>query len=66
MAAAPLSVAERDDLIAVAVSLPDSWVAALEPPYGQLAITPVDERRRYHRCWVASAAARRLARDLSC
>jgi hypothetical protein len=35
----------------------------VEPPYGQVAITPVTERHRFHRCWVASGSQRRIFRD---
>jgi len=36
----------------------------LVPPYGQLSIGPLADRRRYHRCWIGSAALGRLARDV--
>jgi len=58
-----LSAPERDDLAALALSLPASWVVVVEPPYGQLAITPSKERRRYHRAWVASGERRRIFHD---
>jgi hypothetical protein len=35
----------------------------VEPPFGQIAITPVLERHRFHRCWVASGSQRRIYRD---
>ena len=46
-----------------AVTLSDSVVHSVEPPYGQVAITPVTERHRFHRCWVASGSQRRIFRD---
>lgn len=50
-------------LAATALSLPASWVVCVEPPHGQLSITPVSERHRFHRCWVADGAQRRIYRD---
>jgi hypothetical protein len=58
-------MAEREQLKSVACALPDSWVVSMEPPHGQLAISPIAERRRYHRCWVGSVALGRLYRDVS-
>jgi hypothetical protein len=58
-----LSDLEKECLAAIALSLPASWVVTVEPPYGQLAITPVSERHRFHRCWVASGSQRRIYRD---
>lgn len=58
-----LSDLERECLAAIALSLPASWVVAVEPPYGQVAITPVAERHRFHRCWVASGSERRIFHD---
>lgn len=58
-----LSDLERECLAAIALALPASWVVTVEPPHGQLAITPVAERHRFHRCWVASGHERRIYRD---
>lgn len=58
-----LSDLERECLAAIALSLPASWVVTIEPPHGQVAITPVAERHRFHRCWVASGSQRRVFRD---
>lgn len=54
---------ERECLAAIALSLPASWVVVIEPPFGQVAITPVAERHRFHRCWVGSGSQRRIFRD---
>jgi len=51
------------DLADTALRLPTSWVVTIEPPFGQLAITPVRQRPRFHRCWVASGAERRIYHD---
>jgi len=58
-----LSDLEAECLAAIALALPASWVVTVEPPHGQLAITPVSERHRFHRCWVGSGAQRRIYRD---
>jgi hypothetical protein len=58
-----LSELEAECLAAIALALPASWVVSVEPPHGQLAITPVAERHRFHRCWVASGHERRIYRD---
>lgn len=58
-----LSDLEKECLAAIALALPASWVVTVEPPYGQVSITPVAERNRFHRCWVASGAQRRIFRD---
>lgn len=58
-----LSDLEAESLAAIALSLPASWVVTVEPPYGQLSMTPVAERHRFHRCWVASGSQRRIYRD---
>ncbi len=58
-----LSDLEKECLAAIALALPASWVVTVEPPYGQLSITPVAERHRFHRCWVASGSQRRIYRD---
>lgn len=58
-----LSDLEAECLAAIALALPASWVVTVEPPYGQLSITPVAERHRFHRCWVASGSQRRIYRD---
>lgn len=58
-----LSDLEKESLAAIALALPASWVVAVEPPYGQVTITPVAERHRFHRCWVASGSQRRIFRD---
>lgn len=58
-----LSDLERECLAAIALALPASWVVTIEPPHGQIAITPVAERNRFHRCWVASGSQRRIFRD---
>lgn len=50
-------------LAALALALPASWVVCVEPPHGQIAITPVAERHRFHRCWVADGHQRRIFRD---
>ncbi len=62
-AARALSALEVTDLTTVALGLPDTWVATLEPPYGQLAITPNVGRRIHLRCHVASGSRRVLYRD---
>lgn len=61
--ASALSDLERECLAAIALALPASWVVSVEPPHGQVAITPVLERHRFHRCWVASGSQRRIFRD---
>lgn len=58
-----LSDLEAECLAAIALALPASWVVQVEPPYGQVAIMPVTERHRFHRCWVASGSQRRVFRD---
>ena len=58
-----LSDLEQECLAAIALALPASWVVQVEPPYGQVSITPVAERNRFHRCWVASGSQRRIFRD---
>ena len=58
-----LSLLEQRDLAAIALGLPSTWCVQIEPPFGQLAITPKAGRRRYHRAWVADPATRRIARD---
>lgn len=58
-----LSDLEKECLAAIALALPASWVVSVEPPHGQVAITPVAERNRFHRCWVASGHQRRIWRD---
>lgn len=58
-----LSDLEAECLAAIALALPASWVVTVEPPHGQIAITPVAERNRFHRCWVASGSQRRIYRD---
>jgi hypothetical protein len=58
-----LSDLEAECLAAIALALPASWVVVIEPPFGQVAIMPVAERHRFHRCWVASGAQRRIYRD---
>lgn len=58
-----LSALEQECLAAIALALPASWVVTIEPPHGQVAITPVAERNRFHRCWVASGSQRRIYRD---
>lgn len=54
---------EVKSLAALALALPHGWVVVVEPPYGQLAITPRVGRRRFHRAWVASGDGRRIYRD---
>ena len=58
-----LSDLEREALAAIALAIPASWVVCVEPPYGQVSITPVQERHRFHRCWVASGSQRRIFRE---
>jgi hypothetical protein len=58
-----LSDLEKESLAAIALALPASWVVTVEPPHGQIAITPVAERHRFHRSWVASGSQRRIYRD---
>lgn len=58
-----LSDLEAECLAAIALALPASWVVTIEPPNGQVAITPVAERHRFHRCWVGSGAQRRIFKD---
>lgn len=58
-----LSDLEKECLAAIALALPASWVVTIEPPHGQVAIVPVAERHRFHRCWVASGDQRRIFRD---
>lgn len=62
-AARALSDPEREALIDLAKSLPDTWAVQLEPPHGQVAIVPLACRRRFHGCWIAAARYRRLVRD---
>jgi hypothetical protein len=54
---------EVEQITAMAVGLPDSWVVCIEPPFGQMSISPGTERKIRHRCWVASPASRRIFRD---
>jgi hypothetical protein len=61
--ASALSDLEREALAAIALAIPASWVVTLEPPFGQVSISPVSERHRFHRCWVASGSQRRIYRD---
>jgi hypothetical protein len=58
-----LLASEAEQLIATARTLPTSWCLVVEPPFGQLAITPSAERRIYHRCHVAAVAVGRIFRD---
>lgn len=58
-----LSDLEAECLAAIALALPSSWVVVVEPPFGQISITPVQERHRFHRTWVASGSQRRIYRD---
>lgn len=58
-----LSDLEKECLAAIALALPSSWVVVVEPPFGQVAIMPVQERHRFHRCFVASGKQRRIFRD---
>jgi hypothetical protein len=58
-----LSDLERECLAAIALALPASWVVCVEPPFGQVSITPVQERHRFHRCFVASGSQRRIFRE---
>jgi hypothetical protein len=58
-----LSALEAADLAWIATALPPDWVVTVEPPFGQLAISPANERRRHHRCWVASPRNRTIFRD---
>jgi hypothetical protein len=58
-----LSDSERIDLAASASALPDDWVVVIEPPYGQLAITPRKGSMRFHRSWVAHGASSRIFHD---
>lgn len=58
-----LSDLEAECLAAIALALPASWVVVVEPPHGQVSITPVLERHRFHRSWVASGSQRRIYRD---
>lgn len=64
-AARALSDLETDDLRATALALPDGWVVALIPPYGQVVIEPRANRHRYHRCWVGDRVLGRLYRDVA-
>lgn len=54
---------EADQLIATARTLPTSWCLVVEPPHGQIAITPSAERKIFHRCYVASVALGRIFHD---
>lgn len=54
---------EAEQLATTACALPDSWCVVIEPPFGQLALTPLAERRIYHRAHVASVALRRIFHD---
>lgn len=58
-----LSDLEADDVKAIALALPTSWQVAIEPPHGQLAISPRNGAKRFHRCWVASASLGRIVHD---
>lgn len=58
-----LSELESECLAAIALALPSSWVVSVEPPFGQISITPVEGRKRFHRSWVASGSQRRIYRD---
>lgn len=57
---------EAEMLAALALALPASWVVTVEPPHGQISISPVSERKRFHRCWVADGSQRRIFRDDTC
>lgn len=63
-AARALGTQEAEDLIAIAKALPPTWAVIIEPPHGQLAITPLRSRHRFHRCWVASLSLGRVTRDV--
>lgn len=58
-----LSDLEAECLAAIALALPAAWVVVVEPPHGQIAITPVSGRHRFHRSWVADGTQRRIYRD---
>lgn len=47
-----------------ALALPPGWVVAVEPPWGQLALSPPGGRRRYHRCFIADGQRRLITRDV--
>lgn len=58
-----LHALEADALKAIALALPETWCVVVEPPYGQLAITPIAERRRFLRAWLASSAWGKITRE---
>lgn len=58
-----LSPSEASDLVALAVSLPDSWCVQILPPDGQLAIGPLSDRPTHHRCWTAAVAWGAIRRE---
>lgn len=58
-----LSDLETADVIAIARALPLDWQVAIEPPFGQVSISPRQGARRFHRCIVASRSIGRITRD---
>ena len=57
-AASVLRFHERVDLGVLAAALPEGWCAVVEPPYGQLCITPIAGYRFPRFCWAASRDGR--------
>lgn len=57
-----LSALEREDIAAVALALPEGWIVQLEPPHGQMAITPRVGAPQYVACWSADRESRRMTR----
>lgn len=62
-AARALSVTEAAEIIATARTIPLSWVLTVEPPYGQLSLSPIAERPVRHRCFIASPSWGSIRRD---
>lgn len=58
-----LTGSEADQIIATARAIPLSWVLTIEPPYGQLSLSPIAERPVRHRCFIASPSWGSIRRD---
>lgn len=55
-----LEPGEIEDLRALGPTIPLSHRVVIEPPYGQLALTPRAEGVRYYRVWVVDPVTMRI------
>lgn len=54
---------EAAELGATAVNLPDGWTVTIEPPHGQLALTPPGLRYRAVGCYIVDRERRVVTRE---